>query len=329
MLTITLEEHFRSSHVAEHGAQEDVYSQFPKTLKDKLYDLSARRLSDMDAGGISHQIISHAPADALPEVCKMANDELASAISKHPTRFSGFALLPISRPEEAAQELERCVHQHRFVGALIDNHTSDGVFYDSPQYLPMFEAAQRLDVPLYIHPTFKPPGWMDRYAGNYSKAAEFSLAHYGWGWHSDTGLHILRLFAAGVFEHFPRLKIIIGHLGEMLPFQLERTTHYAESWFPENDEKGKKRKTLKDVWNTNVWITTSGMFSTNPMACVLRNTNVERIMFSVDYPFSQNKEGTAFLEELKTSGLVSERELEMIAYRNAESLLGVKANPLV
>ena len=324
MLTVTLEEHFLSPHVFEYAAQGDLYGHYPRALRDALLDLSTQRLSDMDAGGVARQIISHAPADAPPKVCALANDELASAISRHPTRFSGFALLPISHPEDAAKELVRCVRKLGFVGALVDNHTSDGAFFDSPTFWPMFEAAQRLDVPLYIHPTFKPPDRMKLYSGNYSKAAEISLAHYGWGWHSDTALHILRLYAAGVFERFPKLKRIIGHMGEMLPFQLERTAHMSDSWLLE-EHKTEKRKTLKEVWDANIWITTSGTFSINPMACVLRNTRVERIMYSVDYPFAANEQGAKFLEELRESGLVDENQIQMIAYKNAETLLGVKA----
>ena len=321
MLTITLEEHFVSPDVAAQGDQS---SNFPPEIQDKLLDLSTQRLSAMDEGGVSRQIISHVPVDIPPKLCTQANDELASAISKHPTRFSGFAELPISYPEDAAKELERCVHELGFVGALIGNHTSNGDFYDSPRFWPMFEAAQRLDVPLYIHPAFQLPSWMEFYSGNYSEAVQSTLAHYGWGWHANTGSHVLRLFAAGVFDQYPRLKIIIGHMGEMLPFQLERTAGIMSGWVSQGEGT---KKSLKEVWDTNIWITTSGMFSTNPFACVLRNTHVERIMYSVDYPFSTHEEGESFLKELKDSGLVSEEQLQMIAHKNAETLLGLEAGP--
>ncbi|MCJ1223642.1 hypothetical protein MMC12_000285 [Toensbergia leucococca] len=319
---ITLEEHFISKHIGEPAKlAASIYGQFPPSIKEQLTDFDAQRLHHMDAGSVSLQVISHAPADASPDACAHANDELAEQVSRNPTRYAGFAMLPISHPEAAAVELERCVKDLGFLGALIDNHLTDGTYYDGTKFWPMFEAAERLDVPLYIHPTFQAESRTAEYVGNYNKAAETALGHWGWGWHSNTAQHVLRLFAAGVFDKYPKLKIVIGHMGEMLPFQLERTAIFSKMW-------GERTKGLKQVWDENIWITTSGMFSVNPMASVLRITKLDHILYSVDYPFATNEDGLKFIEDLKTSGLVSEEEMEMIAYKNAEKLLKVKATAL-
>lgn len=316
---ITLEDHYLSQAVlSTHASQ---YAGFPTSISDRLKDLSTLRLQEMDAGHISLQIISHAPATANPTTCAAANDELAHAISQHPDRFAGFALLPMADPAAAAEELGRAVREHKFVGALVDNHLDTGEYYDDARFWPVFAAAQELDVPVYIHPMFPTDGMKEvLFKGNYGKAAAVSLGMAGWGWHANTALHFLRLFAAGVFDEYPRLKIVLGHMGEMLPYQLERVIKMSKGW-------GERKRGLKSVWDENVWITTSGMFSLNPLACMLRNTKVERILYSVDWPFSENEAGAEFMEELKKSGMVSEEELEGIAYRNAEKLLGVKAKP--
>ena len=320
---ITLEEHFISKHIGEPAKlAAAIYNQFPRTIKEKLTDFETQRVRSMDENSISLQVISHAPADASPEACKRANDELAEGVSLHPKRYAGFAMLPISHPDEAAKELERCVKDHGFLGALIDNHTSDGTYFDARKFWPMFEAAERLDVPLYIHPTFQAESRKAEYEGNYAKPAELGLGHWGWGWHANTAQHFLRLFAAGVFDQYPKLKIVLGHMGEMIPFQLERTDAFAKMW----REPG--QKSLKQCWDENVWITTSGMFSVNPMATVLRNTKLERIMYSVDYPFADNGDGLSFVQQLRDSGLVTPDQMEKIAYRNAEEFLKVKAQPV-
>ena len=136
-------------------------------------------------------------------------------------------------------------------------------------------------------------------------------------------MHVLRLFAAGVFDKFPRLKIIIGHMGEMLPFQLDRIIRVANNQWPMAGVKLEKK--LRQVWDENIWITTSSAWSLDPMRCVLRNTKIEHIMYSVDYPFTTNEHGLRWIDELETSGLVTEDRLDLIAFKNAENLLRIKA----
>lgn len=143
-----------------------------------------------------------------------------------------------------------------------------------------------------------------------------------WGWHNEAAVSFLRLFASGIFDRLPSLKILLGHCGEMLPFQMERTANVIERQWPHIG--GKRERGIRAVWNENVWVTTSGFFETANMACVLRQCKEDRVLFSVDYPFGKNEAGVGFLKALKEEGLVDDEGLERIAWKNAEKLLGVK-----
>ncbi|KAK9797585.1 hypothetical protein SCARD494_03414 [Seiridium cardinale] len=314
---ITLEEHF----LAE--AAEDVKVLYSEQLgnipglADKLSDLGPIRLRSMDESNISIQVISHGPGAMQAAQCKAANDQLAAAVKAHPDRFAGFAVLPVSNPTESAKELKRCVRELGFVGALIDNR-SGNTYYDGTEYEPLWAAAQELEVPIYLHPTWPTEEQLDLvYTGNFAQSATLSLSASGWGWHSDVALHILRLFSAGTFDKFPQLKIIAGHMGEMIPFMLHRIIQLSPRW-------GKRERPFKEVYDTNIWITTSGVWSIDPMATILRNTQIERILYSVDYPFAKNENGLAFMRELEESRFVTKEQLDQIAYKNAEQLLGLK-----
>ncbi|ETI25338.1 hypothetical protein G647_02110 [Cladophialophora carrionii CBS 160.54] len=321
---ITLEEHFFSTAMLTGSIRS--YSEQLKHLpglSEKLADLGDLRLQSMEAGKVSLQIISHAPGPMSADQCRAANDQLAEAVKSHPDRFVGFAVLPVSDPAACPGELSRCIRELGFVGALIDNHASkDGsspVYYDNAEYFPLWQTAQDLDVPIYLHPTWPTDSMLDLlYTGpDIPLAASKSISSSGFGWHSDVATHILRLFAAGLFDRLPHLKIIIGHMGEMLPFMLERIYQLSPRWGP-------RQRPFNQVWDENVWITTSGDWSVNPMACILRNTRVEHVLYSVDYPFARNEDGLKFMHELEASGLVTPDQLELIACRNAEKLLGVK-----
>lgn len=315
---ISLEEHFFAEGVGQAPVYQEQFKWLPDLL-DKLEDLGSLRLRELEKGKISLQVISHGPGlgCAGTQQSVAANNQLAQAVKAHPARFAGFAVLPMGEPQAAAAELRRCVGELGFVGALVDNH-ANGTFYDDEEFWCIFEAAQELDVPIYLHPTWPDEHTRPRYAGNYSSSAALSLGSSGFGWHIDTGLHVLKLFAAGLFDQYPRLKIIVGHMGETLPFMLERIVQLSSRW-------GDRRRPFEEVYGENIWITTSGCWSVNPMATILRNTNIEHILYSVDYPFARNEDGLAFMEALEKSGLVSDEEFQMIAYRNAEKLIGVKA----
>ncbi|OJD37588.1 amidohydrolase 2 [Diplodia corticola] len=319
---ITLEEHY-VDHQVLSNSQEDThaYSGFSQPLMNKLGSLGDDRLADLDANSISMQVLSHAPVDPSPPVCRGANDRLAATVRRNPSRYAAFALLPMGDPQAAAEELNRCVSDLGFVGALVNNHHK-GSYYDDPRYWPVFSTAQGLDVPVYIHPTFPSQDKIYQYRGHYSDSVAQMLGAWGWGWHSDVGLHLLRLYAAGLFDLFPRLKVVIGHMGEMLPFQLDRIIDITEDM---NTPEWNRPRGLREVWENNIWITTSGMFSLAPMTCLLKVTTPDKIMLSVDYPFSSNEKGKQFINDLWNSGIVSGRDVEGIAYRNAEALLKLRA----
>lgn len=244
---LTLEEHYFSS-AAMNTLDDNMSEQFKHIpgLKEKLTDADQIRLSEMDKGKVSFQVISHAciAGAPAPQVCREGNDQLAKDIGKNRDRFAGFAVLPMSDPKECAIELQRCVQQLGFVGAMIDNHVH-GKYYDGEEYHVFWSKAEELDVPIYLHPTWPSDDMNPRYTGNFSEGAGKSLGASGWGWHSETALHILRLFAAGVFDRSPKLKIIIGHFGEMIPFQLQRICNLSVRW-------GDRKRRFKQVWDENL-----------------------------------------------------------------------------
>lgn len=314
---ITLEEHFFSEAItASTSSQYSEQLRHVPGLLEKLHDLGASRLRDMDAAQISVQVVSHGPGALSPGQCAAANDQLAAAVAAHSGRFAGFAVLPMADPAACVTELTRCVRKLGFVGALVDNH-ANGTYYDGEAYGPFWEAVQDLDVPVYLHPTWPTDAMRTAlYSGNFSNSAALSIGTSGFGWHSDVAMHFLKLFASGLFDRLPRLKIIVGHMGEMLPFMLDRIVILSARW-------GARDRPFREVWDSNIWITTSGVWSVDPMACILRNTKIDHILYSVDYPFAKNEDGLRFMDELRKSGLVSPEEFEKIAHKNARALLRV------
>ncbi|KAH8885845.1 putative 2-amino-3-carboxymuconate-6-semialdehyde decarboxylase [Thozetella sp. PMI_491] len=320
---IALEEH---SALTSLGAGESVpfyahaLATFPAAAA-KLFDLGAGRLHDMDAAGITLQVLSCTAGVGVsnPDGCRGANDELAAAARTHPSRFAAFAVLPMAFPEAAAAELERAVSELGCVGALVDARLPDGTHYDAPAYWPVFATAERLGVPLYLHPAPPSPEEIAaRYAGHYSPRMAAGLASGGWAWHADAGLGFLKMCAAGVFDAYPKLKIVLGHNGEMVPAMLER----ASATMRKFGDGGPKRMP-REVWDENVWVTTTGMYTMESFAMLLKVTKVERVMFGTDYPYDDLREGQEFVKALAGSGLLTQDELEDFAWRNAEKLLDI------
>ena len=326
---ITLEEHWlaqsvRDFYVANNTKHPSDEDGLVGMVTPALMDLGEMRLKAMDDSGVSMQIVSHAPNFLALDLatCVKVNNELHNLIKSQPGRFRGFATLPMAYPEAASGELRRCIEDLGFVGTLIDSNC-ESRFYDHQSFWPVFDAATELDVPVYLHPAPNAQTKPLLYDGNYPDGVAESLSEYGWGWHNETAVHFLRLFAAGLFDRYPTLKLVLGHLGEMLPFQLDRIEGISMRQWPHLGVR--LQRNLRQVWDENVWITTSGMFHLAPMAAVLRQCKPDRIMFSVDYPFGKNEAGVAFLKALKAEGMVSDDVLEGIAYRNAERLLRVHA----
>ncbi len=322
MRLIALEEHYHAPAVKQAqsaaGRPEAPPGSPIARAQAKLDDLGDGRLADMDAGGIAVQVISHGapgteqlePSQAIP-TARQANDHLAEAIKRHPDRFSAFATLPTAAPQEAADELERTVTEHGFKGALINGHVR-GRFLDERTFWPIFERAQRLEVPIYLHPTEPPDAVREAYYKDLPPPLANTLATSGWGWHVDTGLHALRLIGAGVLDEYPKLQIIIGHMGEALPFFLDRTSRNLQRLAGLN-------KPLERYMAENFHFTTSGMFSYPPLRCLLDVIGPDRVMFSVDYPFAQNDVGSDFI----LGAPISEADREKLAHGNAERLLNL------
>ena len=323
---ITLEEHYLDAELMSDplNASSPMHA-MPSATLSKLSSLSRNRIESLESNGIKIQVLSHTPIHVTPVLAREANDRLSLKI-KGNDKYRAFALLPVSHPDEASKELERCINQHGFKGALIDNHVQ-GRFYDDPFFWPIFEKAQEMDKPIYIHPTFASPQMLDStYKGNYPSQTATMLGAFGFGWHVDTGLAILRLFHSGFFDRFPKIKIILGHMGETLPFLFDRITHqpFFQPGFKIGQAQIPAQRGFKAVWDENLWFTTSGMFSLAPFKCLLGTVKKDRIMISVDYPFSRNEQGRGFVEEIQNSGLVSEAELLDMTHRNAARLLGLE-----
>ena len=319
MRTVTLEEHFATPEVLQASAELQPASRnnFVKAVEEKLLDLGKGRIADMDAAGIDLQVISltNAGLDKLDgpratALARDANDKLAAAVKAHPQRFAGFAALALQEPEKAAAEFERCVRKLGFKGALIHG-TTKGVFLDDPQFTPIFEAAQAMDVPIYLHPTLPPKPVEDAYFGGLPGQLGFFLSTAAWGWHVETGLHCLRLIGSGLFDRLPKLKIIIGHMGEDLPFSIARADAVLS-----RDTKHLQRK-FSEYFQEYFYITTSGYFTVPPFLCTLQVMGADRILFSVDYPYSPNTVGRNFLNALP----VSAEDLGKISHGNTERLL--------
>ncbi len=309
---IAIEEHYLDPEVA---AEFDARSERPSKIVERLNDLGEARLKDMDDAGIDIQVLSHgAPstqrmdAETAVRLAGNANDRLSETVTANPTRFAAFAALPTPDPKAAADELERCVTKLGFKGAMVHGLTN-GVFFDDMQFWPIFERAAALDVPLYVHPARPHQDVIDIYYKEYIDDFP-SLLTSSWGYTVETATQGIRLVLSGVFDKYPGLQIILGHLGESLPFSLWRINQGLE-------RPGNKSIAFRDTFCEHFHITTSGNFSDPAMLCCLQEMGADRIMFSVDYPFVENKPGTEWMERIS----LSIDDKEKILSGNAKKLL--------
>jgi predicted TIM-barrel fold metal-dependent hydrolase len=320
MRVITLEEHYRSKHSQEMG--EHYYRRFDHgvgPLAARLADIGAGRIADMDANGIDLQILSHTvpspeilPPDLAIPLCRLVNEELAEAVSRYPARFGAFASLPLADPNAAAAELEHTVREFGFKGAMVHG-VSHGRFLDDTSLFPVLERAEALNVPIYLHPAPPPEPVFQAYFSGLDPAVSLMLSTAGWGWHSETAMHTLRLIASGTFDRFPRLQLIIGHMGEMIPFQLARIDRALTR------VAGNLRQSPAAYFQSNIHITTSGLFTAPPLRLALEVLGADRVLFSIDYPYSGNDVGAAFLDSLA----LPPDDFDKITHRNAEKLFGL------
>lgn len=310
---IALEEHYYDAELASYFDTGDNIR--APGIRERLDDVDELRISEMDEAGIDVQVLSHgAPAtqrlDAETGVrlAREVNDRLYDTVQTRPDRLAGFACLPTADPKAAADELERTVTKLGFKGAMVHG-LCNGVFFDDKRFWPIFERARALDVPLYVHPASPHPGVVEIYYKDYVK--EFpSILSAGWGFTVETATQGLRLVLSGVCDAYPGIKIILGHLGEGLPFSLWRIDQ-AMSRF------GNRANSFRDTFCEHFWITTSGNFSNPALLCCVMELGVDRILFSVDYPFVDNQPGVDWMKGIPLCA----EDREKIYNGNARRLL--------
>jgi 2,3-dihydroxybenzoate decarboxylase len=320
MRTIALEEHFVTAELAGYGASTSTIAQ-PHVWAEasrRLADLAEERLPEMDAAGVDLAVLSlnspgiQAEPDAQLAVARAAevNDLLAGLIAEHPTRYSGFAALPLQDGEAAAKELERAVRQLGLRGALVNAHTQ-GRYLDDPSLRVVWEHAEGLGVPLYLHPA----NGVDT---PHVLSGHPELTGPMWSWGTDTATHALRLIFGGVFDDFPDAKLLLGHMGEGLPYALWRLD---SRWgFHNHHGIELKRGNPSEYLRHNLYITTSGVCDAPPLLCALLALGADHILFGTDYPFEDMATATGFL----AGAPISESDRVKISHRNAELLLNIE-----
>src|SRR5215469_695301 len=310
MKIITLEEQFQTKEINDATrrfaeqfiAPQDPWSQSTAastSLDSLIFDLGEERLRQMDAMGVDMQILSTAGVQSLPAaeaipLARDANEQLAAAIKAYPDRLAGFATLPTPDPEAAAAELERAVRQLGLKGAMILGRTGER-FLDDPSFLPLLAVAEALEVPIYLHPNVPPKAVQDAYYAGLDPMVSMRLATAGWGWHMEAGIHAWRMILSGVFDRFPRLQVILGHWGEMIPFYLART----EQIISQAPATKALQRRLSDYFVEQFYVTPSGLFTLPPFQLCLQIVGADRIMYSVDYPIMAGAPARSFLEHAR------------------------------
>ncbi len=318
MLKIALEEHFAIEETLRDSAEYAVPGAW-STLERRLVDLEGERMAEMDAHGIQMAIVSlNAPGiQAIHDVrracecARKANDVLAEAVARHPDRLAGFAALPMQDPGQAITELRRAIRDLGFKGALVNGFSQAGdrgrvMYYDDPVYRPFWAEVAELQVPFYLHPRDPLPERTPIYEGHpWLRGAV-------WAFGVETATHALRLMASGLFDRHPDLTIVLGHLGEMLPYTIWRIDHRLE--------KGRgdipARRPLAHYLRSNVFLTTSGDFRTATLVDAISEVGADRILFSVDYPFEEMSEAASWFD----AAPISDADREKIGRDNAARL---------
>ena len=325
MRVVALEEHFivpslleriDPALVARRGIPARGETWSPLNDTDDMAEVGPKRLRAMDESAVTVQVLSVVgpgadllPPEEGPGWAREANDAMAAAIARHPGRFAGFAHLPLTAPEAAADELERAVRHLGFRGALVSG-TTDGRFLDDPRFAPVLARAEALAVPIYLHPGIPDAPVRAAYYDGLPGDVSFPFAIAGWGWHADTAVHVLRLVLSGALDRHPRLQLIIGHMGEGLATMLAR---FDQVFGTVLDRPRSVSRTIVE----QVHVTTSGFTTVPPFLALLETFGADRIMYSADYPFVPGDPGGAFLKRLP----VCPADLAKIAHGNADRLL--------
>jgi len=313
--------------IESHGdpAFDSIYSPILKLaqtqeLRNKLLDVDKTRLADMDKNGVAVQLLSvTAPgvqifdSEAARSFTIHTNDYLSDIVAKHPTRFYGLITVSPSDPNFSAQELERMAGKENMVGIIINSHTN-GKYLDDEFYFPIFAKAEELDLPIYLHPSTPNPNMVE-------PLLKYGLEGPMWGFAADTGLHALRLILSGVFDRFPNLQMVLGHMGEGLPYWL----HRLDSRLPLSqmlDKTGRLQELKKlpsEYFKSNLHISTSGMNWSPVLRFVCDVIGVDRVMFAIDYPYESSEPAVLGLKESK----LTDEEKRQIFELNAQRLFNI------
>ena len=312
MKLIDLEAHFLTQPFADYI--HDVVTQSIGPISEKLLDLGEVRLRDMDEAGIDMQVLSlftpphiqNLESSAAKTWARRTNEELSAAVKKHPDRFIGLAAIPVQSPNEAAEELERAVLELGLKGACITSNARDE-YFDNRKYWVIFETAEKLDVPIYLHPTSPSAAIANAYA-DYER-----LSGPPHGFYAEVSLHVMRLIYSGLFDRYPGLRMILGHMGEGLPFWLPRLDF---AWLRTAMERPKIEKKPSEYLKRNFTITTSGMFFHPALICAYLALGADSIAFGVDYPPEENNLAVQFIE----AAPICDSDKEKICHSNAEAL---------
>jgi predicted TIM-barrel fold metal-dependent hydrolase len=286
-----------------------------RTLLPRLLDFDAGRLAEMDAHGVDVHLLSlGVPGvqmfrpDTAVALARLANDRLSEAVRRHPTRFAGLAGFAPQDPGAAVKEMERAVRTLRLSGFLVNSHT-DNLYLDDPRFWPILEAAEALDAPLYIHPRAPSDGMAAPFR-------DYRMEGSIWGYGMETGTHAVRLMLSGVLDRFPRLRIVLGHMGEALPFWLWRLDYMAA---PGSRAALKNALKPSEYVQRNFAITTSGLEDPLVLRLCIDKIGLERVMWAIDYPYQPTAGAVSFIE----SAPLSDPERSAVAHGNAERIFRI------
>lgn len=332
MKIIAIEEHTASKKIdaATAGAIKQAYPWYGSFLNPPaadtpsipdLFELGERRVKELDKAGIDMEVLSYPNAtqwltgSQAIELAQEANDRLAQTIKSYPERFSAFATLPLSDPKEAAHELERCLCGLNFRGALISGRPqTKNIFLDDEIYYPVWKVLTKYDLPVYIHPNFTSAGVCDAYYSGFKQGVSSVLSVYGFGWHLEAGIQVLRMILAGVFEKFPGLKVISGHWGEVVPYymaRLDQMLSASVTGLPEN---------ISSYYREHVWVTPAGIYDYDNLLFCIAKFGINHLIFATDFPYVPLAGARPFIENAP----ISEEDKSLFAYANAERLLRLK-----
>lgn len=297
MKVVAIEEHYWDADLIERVKDRALARD--AEMKRRLMDFDTVRIEHMDRAGVDFQVLSHAAPSGqyvfgpdAADLIRRVNDRLAEGVARRPDRLGAFAALPTDDPEAAARELERCVKDLGFKGAMIHGPHGEK-FIDGKEFWPIFAAAEALDAPIYLHPATPMRSVVDAYYKDYVKAFP-TVITAGWGFTVETATAAIRLILSGMFAKYPKTKIVLGHFGESIPFLLWRIDQALS-------RPGQEGVKFKEIFTNNFWLTSSGNFSTSGLLCCMQEMGMDKLMFSIDWPYVANEEGMDWVKTLQLS----------------------------